>query len=68
MRRILVGVSLAVGLGVGFVAGMPSAQAARPTDGAASSCISLKCNEICWGRGYDYGNCTPSGCVCLNEA
>ncbi len=64
MRQIIVGAALALGLGVGFTAGIPSAEAARLPEPSAAACTEFKCSQICTDRGYDYGSCSSGSCVC----
>jgi hypothetical protein len=63
MRRIIVGLSLALGLGVGFTAGAGTGVVDR--GGAGTICME-PCDEHCREMGYSDGYCSGRRCVCID--
>ncbi|MCY1075604.1 hypothetical protein [Archangium lansingense] len=62
MRRFIVGVSLVLGLGVGFTAGARNGVVDR--GGPATICAE-PCDEYCQELGYSDGYCGGRRCVCI---
>jgi hypothetical protein len=68
VQRGLFAAAMTAALGFGAMEALAAPGAAKTAGAYCTATWAAKCNDICVGKGYDYGVCQePGSCVCVRE-